>query len=177
LSGCRLCGCVDERGDLAQCGYQVIEFGRGGNSVTGQCGDTKVFGVVGGEIRERNATAVNLGNRAIAIYGCDFSPSPGTIGVAAIFRKVGGNGKVGKGGQRLLIRGRDGTRGAAPAIVVETPEIDGGVSGVAGQVISKRFPPSRAIGGSITDEGRGALALQVRLNIAGCCLNEGGGGT
>jgi len=118
LSGCRLRGCVDERGDLAQLGGQVIEFDRCGNSITVQRGDTKVFGVVGGEIRERNATTVNLGNRAITVYGCDFSPGTGSVSVAAVFRKVCGNGKVGKGGQRLLVRGRDGTRGAAPAIIV-----------------------------------------------------------
>lgn len=63
------------------------------------------------------------------------------------------------------------------SLVVEAPQIDGGVGGVAGQVVSKRVPPSSAVGGSITNENRGALALQVRLNIAGCCLNEGGGGT
>ncbi len=108
MSGCRLCGCFDECGDIGQFGRQGIEFGRGSNSITAQRGETKVFGVVGGEIRERDATTINLGNRAIAIYGRDFSPGTGRFSVAAIFRKVGGNGKVGEGGQGLLVRGRDG---------------------------------------------------------------------
>src|SRR5882757_319468 len=63
LSGCRLCGCWDERGDVGQCGSQGIEFGRRSNGITAQRGKTKVFGVVGGEIRDRDDTTIYLGNR------------------------------------------------------------------------------------------------------------------
>lgn len=193
MSGCRLCGCVNEGGNLAQSGYQVGEFGGGSNSIAAQSGETKVLGVVGGEIRERNATAINLCDRCIAIYGRDFSPGTGRFGVATIFRKVGGNGKVGEGGQGLLVRGRDGTGGAAPAtvqrgyliepgpelgclhlLVVEAPQIDRGVFGVAGQIGSERVPPSSAVRRSIADESRGALALQIRLDVAGSSLDERG---
>jgi hypothetical protein len=177
LSGCRLCGCVDKLGDSAQCGHQVIEFGRGSDSVTTQRSETEVFGIVGREIRERNATAINLHNRVIAVYGCDLSPGTGSYGVATILRKVSGNGEVGKGGQGLLVGGRDGTiatPAAAPkgvtkrsgsefgylnSLVVETPQVDGGISGVARQVVSKRVPPPTAVRGGISDESRGALAL------------------
>lgn len=105
-----------DSGDGSELSGQVGEISRSGDSAARDFDHSKALCVVCREVRESN-TAREDGRHFGTIKCGDFRPSTGSVRVAAVFRKVCSDRKIGEGCDRFLEAGCDRASVTAPSTI------------------------------------------------------------